>query len=225
MHSAVLLWQERQSNSRFIQSVWTSSTPAPVSRAVIADPCISIALVKNSGDTYVVVTGPKTKPYHQLLPSGYTCVSIRLRPGTFLKNWPAQKLIDKSVTFAADAEGRFLFEGVHLQFPDFEQAERLVDQLYELGHIEYRLPGRALVTTRSSDRTYARHIRHATGLSPYRLYQLQRMHQALQLLKQGRAAADVAAELAFVDQSHFVRASRQFFGHTPRQLLDLPQSP
>ncbi len=196
-------------------------------RTVIADPCISIALVRNNGSVRVVLAGPKTRPYHTLLPSGYACTTIRLKPGVFLKSFPTQKLIDNSFTLPVDSESRFWIEGTHLQFPDFEHVELLIGQLHDLECLGYEMPSgsHAQTTDHLSLRTHARRVRRSTGLSPYKLYQLRRMHQVLRLLKRGVSAAEVASELAFVDQSHLIRASRQFLGHTPKQLASLPQTP
>jgi AraC-like DNA-binding protein len=38
-------------------------------------------------------------------------------------------------------------------------------------------------------------------------------------------ASAVASELGFVDQAHLNRAAKQFLGHTPKELLRLPQTP
>lgn len=225
MHPATLTWQERQSASPIVESVWTCSAPTAISRAVIADPCISITLVKDSGGTRVVLSGPKTKPFHASLPAGYVSTGIRLKTGVFLKNLPTQNLTDKSLVLPADSESRFWLEGTRLQFPDFEHVESLINQLHSLGYLDYEMPRDAHATDHLSPRTHSRQIHRITGLSPYQLYQLKRMHRALHLLKQGMPAVEVASELAFVDQSHLIHASKKFFGYTPKQLFNLPQIP
>lgn len=222
-----LLWRERQSGSPFIESVWTATTPVRTQRTVIADPCICLALVKSGNASRVILAGPKTKPWRITLEGGYVCTTIRLKPGVFVREFLTKTLTDNSLTFPADPEGRFWFRGTRLQFPHFDDVEALVDQLQHLGHLSYKMPPDDSIQAGStlSARSHARRIQSTTGLSPYQLYQLQRMHQALRLLKQGVPAVDVASELAFVDQPHLIRASRQFLGHTPKQLLDLPQTP
>jgi len=227
MHLLSLLWRERQSGSPFIESIWTCRALAAVSRTVIADPCISIAFVEDAEGARVIVMGPKTKAYAALLARGYTCTTIRLKPGVFLKGMPTSQLTDSSVTFPVDTKARFRFDKKSLRFPDFDHAEQLVEQLQRLGYMSYAAPDENVAEDvgQSSARTRFRRIRRTTGLSPYQLYQLQRMHQAVRLLKQGVPATTVAMELEFVDQSHLIRASKQFLGHTPRQLPKLPQLP
>ena len=227
MNEVKLTWRERTSESEFVASVWACSTPVATARTVLADPCISIGLVREGGSTKVILRGPETKPHSKLLAPGYTCMAIRLQPGVLLRGFPVQKFINSSLALPADTASRFWFEGTRLQFPDFDHAELLIDQLYNLGYLSHRASSSYNAQTAKilSPRSYARLVKRITGFSPYRLYQLQRMHQALRLLKQGTSAASVAAELNFVDQSHLTHASRQFLGHTPKQLLRLPQIP
>ena len=221
MHAIGLLWQERQSDSSLVESVWKSSALANMSRTVIADPCISIALIETGTTMQVVVMGPKTQPYSVELAPGYVCTTIRLKPGVFFKGLSTQRLANTSLIFPANRVSQFWFKGKHLQFPSFDKAELLVDELYRQGCLEYEDPS----NQKLSFRTYSRRTQRTTGLSPYQLYQLTRMHKALRLLKQGISAADVAAELAFVDQSHLIRASKRFLGHTPKHFPSLPQVP
>jgi AraC-like DNA-binding protein len=226
MYQPMLLWRERPSDSQFIESVWTCSTPAANSRTVLADPCISIQLVNDNGRKHVVLAGPRSKSLQRVLTSGYVCIAIRLKPGVFLEGFPVQKLVDNSFTFPADSKSWFRFGGKRLRFPAFEDAEELISQLYDSGLLGYETPhGLNEVADSVSPRTYSRQIQRATGFSPYQLFQIQRMYQAFQLLKQGMSAIEVASELDFVDQSHLTRASKQFFGHTPKQLPELPQTP
>jgi hypothetical protein len=157
---------------------------------------------------------------------GYTWTAIRLQPGVQIKNFPAQQFIDNFLALPADDTARFQFEGTLLQFPDFRNAEVLVEQMRTLGYIS----GKVLNSQESprqgiSSKSYSRLVKRTTGLSPHKLRQLQRIHQALQLLKEGVPATDVAAELGFVDQAHLNRATKQFFGHTPKELLNFPQKP
>lgn len=227
VHMFELIWQERQSNSPLVESVWSSHAPVVTSRMAIADPCISLMFVINSDGAGVVLMGPKTRPCSVSLPAGYSSLSIRLKPGVFLEGLPTQELTDRSLILPVDAKAQFLLNGVRLQFPDFNNAELLIEQLSDRGHLGYEPPNDvgAWKAGNESSRTYARKLRRITGLSPYQFHQLQRMHKALGLLKRGMTAVEVASELAFVDQSHLTHASKRFFGHTPGQLPSLPQMP
>lgn len=218
-------WQERKSDSEFVASVWICTTSTRTTRMALADPSFSISLVKVNQRTQIVLSGPKTKPFYRPLPPGYTCMTIRLKPGVFLKSFSPQNFINSSLTIPADAMSRFQFRDTQLRFPDFEHAELLVDRLHKLGYLGYASRSLVCSDNRSSLRNDARLVKRITGLSPYQLYQLQRAHQALRLLKQGVPAVEVASNLGFVDQPHLIRASKHFFGRTPKQLSSLPQTP
>lgn len=219
-------WRERPSESKFVASVWTCHTRAATTRTVLADPCISIAFVKEGG-TKVIIRGPETKSRTELLAPGYTCTTIRLQPGVLLKGFPIQKFMNNSLVLPVDATSRFWFEGAHLQFPGFNNAEVIIAQLESLGLLSENAPDNDYPQTVGtlSARTHYRVTKRTTGFSPYQLYQLRRIHQALRLLKQGVSATTVASELKFTDQSHLIHASKQFLGCTPRQLSRLPQTP
>jgi AraC-like DNA-binding protein len=225
MNKAKFLWLERASKSEFVVSVWVCSTPVVTTRPVLADPCISITFISGGVYRQVILRGPETKPRGELLVPGFTRTTIRLRPGVLLRGFPAQKFINKSLLLPVDATGQFWFEGARLQIHDFDNAERLIDQLYNLGYLSHGVSSDAnsQVAKVLSARSYARLIKRTTGLSPYQLYQLERIHQALKLLKEGMPATRVAAELNFVDQSHLTHAAKQFLGYTPKQLLSVPQ--
>jgi hypothetical protein len=226
MKKTEIIWRERASELEPIASVWTCNASEVISRTVFADPCISIIFVQGAGSSEIIIRGPETKPRDEVLIPGYTWTAIRLQPGVQLKSFPAQQFTDSFQTLSVDSNGRFQFQGVQLQFPSFRDAELLIEQMHDLGFIS----GKALDSQESprqgiSSKSYSRLVKNTTGLSPYKLRQIQRIHQALQLLKQGVPATIVAADLGFVDQAHLTRAAKQFLGHTPKELLNLPQNP
>ncbi len=221
-----LTWKERISELEYIASIWTCNATEVMSRTALADPCISIILTQSATDSRVFLRGPETRPRDELLLPGTTVTAIRLQPGVQVKNFSTAQFTNHFLSLPADARGQFTFEGVQLQFPEFKKAEQLIEHMHSLGLIT----GKALNTEQQprqglSSRSYSRLIKRSTGLSPHKLHQLRRVYEALSLLKQGRSATTVAAELGFVDQAHLNRATKQFFGRTPKELLDVPQKP
>lgn len=226
MSKTELIWRERTSKSSFIASVWTCNASEITPRTALADPCISVILVKSADSAEVIIRGPETKPRDETLVPGCTWTAIRLQPGVQLKNFPAQRFTDSFRVLPADSQGQFQFEGTWLQFPDFNNAEQLIEQMHDLGYISGKvLDGQEFPKQGMSSKSYSRFVKSSTGLSPYKLQQLRRIHKALYLLKQGMPAVTVASELGFADQAHLSRAAKQFLGHTPKELLDLPQNP
>lgn len=221
----MLIWRERTPELESIASVWAIRTAETTQRIAPADPCISIILVKSDASAEVIIRGPETAPRSEILLPGYTWIGIRLRPGLQLKNFPAQQLTDSFRTLPADRQGQFQFEGTLLQFPSFSNAEELIKQMHDLGYVR----GKALNSQESprqvmSSKSYSRFVKRSTGLSPYKLHQLQRMSEALRLLRQGMPAATVATELGFADQAHLTRAAKQFLGYTPKELPRWPHN-
>lgn len=226
MNNTELAWRERTSDLEVIASVWTCNASEITSRTVLADPCISIILIKSADTAEVILRGPETKPHREVLLPGYTWTAIRLQPGVQLKGFSTQQHLDNFLTLPTSKENHFQLEGIRWHFPVFNKVESLITKMCDSGFIS----GEAIDTQESplqglSSKSYSRLIKRTTGLSPYRLHQLQRIYEALRLLKQGTPAVTVAADLGFVDQAHLTRVAKQFLGHTPRELLRLPQKP
>jgi len=226
MDTTNLYWKERSSELEAIDSVWTGIASEVTPRTVLADPCSSIIFIKSSDSAEVILRGPETKPRGDILLPGYTWIGIRLRPGIQIKGFPVQQSTDKFRCLPADINGHFELEGTRLQFPDFENVEPLIKQMYDLGYLSGKAlniqePPKQGVSTKS----HSRYIKRSTGLSPYKLHQLQRMAEALRLLRQGIPAAKVASQLGFADQAHLTRTAKRFLGHTPTELLRWPYKP
>ncbi len=219
---AALSWRERSSDSALIESVWTCHAPGATSRAVIADPCMSISFVRYDKNAEVIIAGPKMYPREQALPAGFVCTTIRLTPGVNLQNIDTSNLVDQAVSIPASSKGEFKMNNETLQFPDYEHAEEIIVELFARGQVSFTQPHYARTQPR---RTHSRQIKRDTGVSPHKLQQLQRMHRALRLLKNDATVADVVAELDFTDQAHFSHVAKQFFGYTPAKLKELLQSP
>lgn len=219
-------WRERPPRLDLVASVWTCRPTEITPRTVLADPCMSIILVRSKDRAKIVLRGPETKPRNEHYMPDTTWIGIRLHPGVRLRNFHARQYINCSRSLPADDSGRFYYEGVSLRFPEFDDAEVLVEQMRDLGLIYgTALSDQDSIRQEMSPKTYARFIKQNTGLSPYKLHQLQRMSQVFRLLQEGTPPATIASELGFADQAHLHRAVKQFFGHTPKELLKWPLKP
>lgn len=226
MTALEITWKERPSKSDLIASVWTCRPNEITPRTVLADPCTSITLIKNAERTKVVLRGLETKPRNEHYMPGTTWISIRLYPGVKLKNFPAQRYIDCSRPIKADSDSSFLFGNTLFRFPEFDKAEELIEQMCRQGYISGRAISVDEVSKEEmSTKTYARYIKQNTGLSPYKLHQLQRMSKVFKQIQEGVPFATIASEAGFADQAHLHRATRQYLGHTPKELLRWPQKP
>jgi AraC-like DNA-binding protein len=93
-----------------------------------------------------------------------------------------------------------------------------------------RIP-RLLTHLKLSERQFEKRFKRAVGVSPHRYLRILRFRGALRLLREGRAEkmADLASELGYADQSHFIKEVKAFSGYTPtalsetiRAAVDLP---
>lgn len=226
MNSVETAWRERPSGSDLIASVWTCSPTEITPRTVLADPCTSIILVRTSERTKIVLRGPETKPRNEHYMPNTTWIGIRLYPGVRLKNFDAQKYLDCSRPLQANSNGDFHFEGTLLSFPEFDKAEVLIEQMYDLGYIRGGVIDIQGVSRKElSSKAYSRYIKQNTGLSPYKLHQLQRMSKVFRLIQERVPLSTIAFDEGFADQAHLHRAVKQYLGHTPKELLRWPQKP
>src|SRR5688572_33321610 len=123
MNKPELIWRHRPSELDLIASVWFCTASEITPRTVLADPCISIILVKSKDSAKIVLRGPETKPRNEHYMPGDTWIGIRLCPGVQLKNFSAEQYLNCSRALPADTNGRFQFDGTLLQFPDFNNVE------------------------------------------------------------------------------------------------------
>lgn len=72
---------------------------------------------------------------------------------------------------------------------------------------------------------FHRLFRAAVGMAPAHYARLARIGRAKVLLREGQAAAEVAAQCGFTDQAHFSRWFRRCFGVTPGNYMAVPKQP
>jgi AraC-like DNA-binding protein len=77
-----------------------------------------------------------------------------------------------------------------------------------------------------SERQLERHFIQAIGVPPHQYIRILRFRKALQFLKanQFERLSDIAYDLNFVDQSHFIKDIKAFSGYTPKRLVQTVHS-
>jgi AraC-like DNA-binding protein len=77
-----------------------------------------------------------------------------------------------------------------------------------------------------SERQFERRFVHAIGVSPHHYIRIVRFQKAVRLIKtnQFERLSDVAYDLNYVDQSHFIKDIKQFSGYTPTSLVQTVQT-
>lgn len=77
-----------------------------------------------------------------------------------------------------------------------------------------------------SERALQRLVHRRVGLTPKWLVQRRRLHEGVERLRDGRATqAEIAAELGYADQAHFVRDFSRVTGTTPGRFAALHRAP
>jgi AraC-like DNA-binding protein len=134
---------------------------------------------------------------------------------------PGERMVDTAVVRPLTTERTFALDSEELEIPSFDNAEGLVERLMKHDVIvrdelvsEVAEGGAEGL----SPRTVQRHFVRALGLSPKRLAQIQRANRAVDLLRAGRTAVDVAMDLGYADQPHMTRSLRRFVGRTPGEI-------
>jgi AraC-like DNA-binding protein len=98
-------------------------------------------------------------------------------------------------------------------------------RLIQQGIRSIRVP-HLLKSLRVSERQFERRFVRAIGVSPHQYIRIARFQAALQLIKARRfeRLSDVAYDLNYVDQSHFIKDMKAFSGYTPSDLARTVQA-
>jgi AraC-like DNA-binding protein len=77
-----------------------------------------------------------------------------------------------------------------------------------------------------SERQFERRFVRAIGVSPHQYIRIVRFREAVRLIKAHRfdRLSDVAYDLNYVDQSHFIKDVKAFSGYTPTGLVQTVQT-
>ena len=221
--SRVLVFEDRPSDSRFIERVWRSHSEHAGSFHSIAACHWEMVVTHNEGKTSLNVRGPETKATMANCPAHGQWFAIRFRLGTFMPLLLPGNLRDRNDVVLPDASSRsFWLNGSAWEYPDFENAETFVKRLVHDGLIavdftvsaalRHQLPERTL-------RTAQRHFLQATGMTQSTIRQIERARHATNLLRQGVSIMDAVHQAGYYDQPHLTRSLRRLIGQTPAQII------
>lgn len=219
-----LIAEERPSDSPYIERIWRSTTENASGFISIANSSWGMAVTKIQEKTVLTVRGPEIRATLAGTPPDAEFFGIQFKPGTFMPDFPARKLMDRSdVNLPAANSRSFWLKGAAWQFPNFENVETFVERLMRDDLLLYDPAVSDILQGHSvgmSLRTVQRRLVQATGLTQSTLYQIERARYATLLLKQGASILDTVALAGYFDQPHLTRALRHFIGQTPAQLLN-----
>lgn len=220
------LFEERRSDSPYIDAVTRGRTAGEGSTIRPAESRWHMVLVKHNGQARLIVTGALTTSGVVPFIEDIELLWIRFALGTFMPSLPARNLLDRETLLREATCHSFWLNGSTWQYPDFDNVETFVDRLIRdetlvcdpvvsavaQGHIQEHHQEMA-------SRTLRHRFLQATGLSHSHIQQIERAQQAAALLRQGVSISDAVYQAGYYDQPHLTRSLRQWVGHTPAQLI------
>jgi hypothetical protein len=218
----MMKYEERTSDSPHIQYVWKAYTEQAGGYADLAHGFWVLVFRLQRGTTQVILTGPATES----LPISYDAKQLNwgivFRAHVFIRGVSKTSLINSMTTLPTVSDTSFLISGHEVTIPDYETAEKFVDELIRRDIlVASDIVARALRGNppAMTPRTLQRHHVKATGLTQRKLQQIQRARKAFAALQTGKSIADVIAEADYADQSHFIKSLKLLAGQTPGQIL------
>lgn len=217
-----LVFEDRPSDSLFVERVWRShSTRGGRFLSVAASHC-EIVFTRLRGDVRVTLRGPETKATLADCPPDGEWLGVRLALGTFLPEFPAATLRDRRDMDLRDSTCRtFWLSGSAWEYPSYENAESFVARLVSRGVLA-RDPAVSAAVIGDWDqlslRSRQRHFSRSTGLTLAAHRQIERARYAANLLREGAAIQDAVAKAGYFDQAHLTRSLGRLIGETPARI-------
>jgi AraC-like DNA-binding protein len=224
----LLTFEDRPSDSLFVERIWRSQSERPGTFHSIAMSHWEMVVTRYNGNTILTVRGPESKatPLH-LSSVGAEWFGIRFKMGTVMPHLPASGLVDRDVNLPDASSRSFWLMGSAWQFPDYDNADTFVDRLMRAGLVicnpvvESALQGQLRDV---SIRTARRHFLRTTGLTQSTIHQIERARYATVLLRQGRSILDTVYAAGYSDQPHLTKSLKYFIGQTPAQIMGKSES-
>jgi len=221
--STFLVFEDRLSDSPFVERVWKSRSERAGQFLSVAEGRCEMAITRYRGRTFLTVRGPETRMTTADCPAEGEWVGIRFKPGTFCSELRPGTLRDRrDVTLPGATSRSFWVNGSAWDYPDFENADTFVARLVRKGAIvrdpvvaaALRGEPQAL-SIRSVQRRFAR----ATGMTHAAFRTIERARYATSLLRAGVPILDVVYQAGYFDQPHLTRSLKYLIGQTPADIM------
>jgi hypothetical protein len=211
----------RPVDSPFVESIRLMEFTAAGETLMAPDGCWDIAILKRGDALQVLRTGLTTRSVVYPHDVGDEILVISFKPSAFMPVMPGDLMRDRGVMLETFGRRRFRIGSDVLDIPTFENADVFVDRLVRATIVESNDIVASVIDGRpkaASERTQQRHFVRTTGLSYKRFTLIRRAQRAVELLRAGRPATDVAFALGYADQAHLVNSLRNIMGQTPGQI-------
>ena len=223
-----LTFEERPSDSPWVETIWRSQSEHANSFISMADSHYGMVIAKYRGKTVITVRGPETKASRAQEMPNAEYFGIRFKHGVSISSLPAKMLMDRRDLSLPEAGVKsFWLNNSAWEFPGYENADTFVDWLIRENLlvndriVEETLKGQPVDL---SLRTVQRRFLQATGLSQNTVCQIERARFATILLKQGAPILDTVYQAGYFDQPHMTRSLKHLIGLTPAQIVNQDRS-
>lgn len=214
-------FEERPSDSPFVERVWSTQSDRAGSFISISTICWSIVISTCKGRIATSIHGPETGATSKDFPAELEWFGIDFKPGTFMPHIPPSSIMDGCITLP-EASGQSFWLGRSVwQFPNFENADTFVNRLVRENLLMCDPVVNAINQGKSptmSLRTVQYRVQRSTGLSQRTIRQIERARYAASLLKRGVSILDTVYEAGYSDQPHLTRSLKHFIGYTPAEI-------
>jgi diadenosine tetraphosphatase ApaH/serine/threonine PP2A family protein phosphatase len=219
----MIIFEDRLSDSPFIERVWRSHSGRPGTFRSIAASTFEMVVSRHGGRTFFTLRGPESQATLAELPADGEWFAVRFRLGTFVPHLTPGNLTDRrDVTLPEATRHSFWLNGSAWDYPDFENAETFVNRLFRKGILVRDPTVDAVIaggTNPPPARTLQRHFLRATGLTFSAVRQIERARYATILLREGMPILDVVQQAGYYDQAHLTRSLRHRIGQTPTAII------
>ncbi|MCC6168020.1 MAG: helix-turn-helix domain-containing protein [Caldilineaceae bacterium] len=216
-----ILFEERSSDSPYIETVMQGYTACDGASVRPAESCWHMVFVREHGRFHPLVVGPLTTAGVAHYGEGAEILWIKFKLGAFMPHLPARAFLDTEAALPGAARQSFWLKSSTWQSPTYETVETFVDRLVR-DEVLVRDPVVHAALQEQPPALSPRALRHrflqATGLSQNHIGQVERAQRAAAFLRQGRSILDTVEEAGYFDQPHLTRALKRWVGHTPAQI-------
>jgi AraC-like DNA-binding protein len=220
-------YEERLSDSPFVQTIWHTWTERNGCYLASADGSWDLLISRQDATTNVLLCGPTTKATPVYYTEGIECLGIRFQLGTYMPHLPTNHLLDAGTMLYEGASTSFWLGDSLWQFPDYENADTFVDRLVRADLLARDPVVDAVLQGHLPDlspRSVQRHFLRTIGLPQRSLRSIERAQQAALLLQQGVSIQDTVFQAGYVDQAHLTKSVKRLTGQTPAQIAWMRKS-
>jgi AraC-like DNA-binding protein len=216
-----VIYEERQSDTPFVETIWRTRVTRDGCDDVSADVCWDMLLVIQDDKIKVSIWGPMTRTTPIPHTEGQEWLGIRFKLGTFMPHLPADKMVNQGVTLPRARCNSFWLSSSTWEIPNYENAETFVNRLirerllYRDAVVEAGLQGHSQDI---SSRTLQRRFQRVTGLTQRTIRAIERARQAVSLLRGGMSILDVVYQTGYSDQQTMTKSLKHLIGLTPAQI-------